>query len=67
MRRPVLLLLGILLFGNYLLAQSRAISGTVTDDKGNPIPIASVTIKGTPVGTTTNTLGEFKLTVPPNG
>src|SRR5688572_11344148 len=67
MRTTVLLLLGILLFSNHLLAQNRDISGRVTDEKGNPLPTASVTVKGTPVGTTTNTLGEFKLKVPANG
>ena len=60
-------MLGIVLLCNQLLAQDREISGVVTDDKGNPLPTASVTVKGTPVGTTTNNLGEFRLKVPSKG
>src|SRR5688500_17307207 len=67
MRKPVLLLLGVMLLCNHLLAQDRVITGTVTDDKGNPLPIASVTIKGTTVGTTTDNLGNFRIGVPTNG
>lgn len=37
------------------------ISGTVTDEKGEPLPGASVYIKGTNVGTTTDFDGNFHL------
>ena len=37
------------------------ITGRITDDKGNPLPGVSVTLKGTNRGTTTNTNGEFSI------
>lgn len=43
--------------------QGREISGRVTDEKGNPIANASVTVKGRSSGTTTNDDGLFKLTI----
>jgi TonB-linked SusC/RagA family outer membrane protein len=63
MRKIVSLLTMLLLLCTLAYAQNRTVSGTVTDDKGQPIPGASVTIKGTKSGTITNTLGAFKLTV----
>ncbi|MBV8254955.1 MAG: TonB-dependent receptor [Chitinophaga sp.] len=46
------------------LAQSRTISGKVTDAKdGSPLPGVTVKIPGTNVGTLTTPNGEFKLTV----
>lgn len=47
-------------------AQKRDISGTVTDSKGQAIPGASVFIKGSIIGTTTNPDGKFDLTIPDN-
>ncbi|HVZ95961.1 MAG TPA: SusC/RagA family TonB-linked outer membrane protein, partial [Chitinophagaceae bacterium] len=48
-------------------AQSRDITGTVTDDKGNLLPNATVSVKNTRVTTVTNSLGIFNLTVPADG
>ena len=45
----------------------RTISGTVTDDKGNPLSGVSITIKGTSQGTTTNDKGQFRLVVKEDG
>ena len=64
MRKLVLLVLGLVLLAGQLLAQTRQVSGRVTDATGNPVPNASVTIKGTNQGTTTNADGTFTLTVP---
>ena len=47
-------------------AQNRVVSGKVLDAAGNPIPSASVVIKGTKRGTNTGPDGSFKLTVPPS-
>jgi TonB-linked SusC/RagA family outer membrane protein len=44
-------------------AQQKTISGKVTDDKGNPIPEASVKVKGSPSGTITDKEGAFKLSI----
>ena len=43
------------------LAQSRTITGTVTDNSGAPLPLVSVQEKGTTNGTTTNDRGQFSL------
>jgi TonB-linked SusC/RagA family outer membrane protein len=47
-------------------AQNRVVSGKVTDAGGNPIPSASVVIKGTKRGTNTGQDGSFKISVPPS-
>lgn len=56
------LLFGLGLYG-FALAQGRDISGRVTDAKGEGIPGASVLIKGTTTGTSTDLDGNFKLKV----
>jgi TonB-dependent starch-binding outer membrane protein SusC len=64
MRKLLLLLVGCLLLCADLPAQTRSISGKVTDEKGSPIPNASVIIRGTSTGTTTDANGSFQLSVP---
>lgn len=46
--------------------QEKKITGKVTDESGNPITGASVLIKGTTVGTTTDASGNFTLSAPAN-
>src|SRR5687767_3400843 len=41
------------------------ISGLITDDKGNPLPYASVSVKGTTKGTTSNSTGRYSITLSP--
>jgi TonB-dependent starch-binding outer membrane protein SusC len=60
-----LFLLFALTAGTVLHAQSRLVSGKVTDEKGNPVANASVMVRGTTIGTTTNPEGNFSLSVPP--
>lgn len=43
------------------------VTGKVTDGTGNPVVAASVSVKGTRIGTSTATDGSFKLSVPDNG
>ena len=46
------------------MAQNQTVSGIVTDAKdGSPLPGVSVIIKGTQLGTATNALGKFTITV----
>ena len=45
----------------------RTISGTITDDKGNPLSGVSVLVKGTSQGTTTNDKGQFRLVLKDEG
>lgn len=48
------------------LAQSRTITGQVTNDRGEPLPGASVNVKGRSAGTAAGIDGKFSLTVPSN-
>ncbi|MDB5224280.1 MAG: hypothetical protein JWN83_2947 [Chitinophagaceae bacterium] len=48
------------------MSQNRTITGKVTDENGQGIPRASVIVKGTQIGTTTNSDGNFTLNVPAN-
>lgn len=45
-------------------AQNRTISGRVTDEKGHPVPNATVKVKKSSLGTATNADGRFTLNVP---
>jgi TonB-linked SusC/RagA family outer membrane protein len=66
MRKFILLSLGFLLLGLYAIAQTRTISGKVTDEKGNGLANASVLVKGTNIGTTTDPNGSYSLAIPAN-
>lgn len=45
--------------------QANVIKGRVTDEKDQPLPFATVFIKGTTTGTTTNAAGQYQLDLPP--
>ncbi|SDQ63805.1 SusC/RagA family TonB-linked outer membrane protein [Flagellimonas zhangzhouensis] len=64
-----LLLISFLLFQAVLLAQNNiTISGTVTDDMGQPLPGASVVLQGTTTGIQTDFDGNYRLeNIPSNG
>lgn len=66
MRKFALLLTCLLLCGVHVVfAQSRSITGTVTDsDDGSSLPGVSVVVKGTTIGTVTDIEGKFTLSVP---
>lgn len=60
------LVLALLLFSNVILAQN-LITGKVTDSKtGDPVPNATVQVKGSSSGTFTDANGMYKLSVPAN-
>ena len=65
MQKLLALLTACLLLSGQLLAQKN-ITGKVIDEKGNPIPNASVIVKGTSEGTSTLADGTFSLSVPAN-
>lgn len=65
MRKLLLSLTALLLFTVAALAQ-KTITGTVTDDKGNPLPNVSVIVVGTNSGTVTKSDGTYSLTLPAN-
>lgn len=47
-------------------AQQRTITGTVKDEKGEPVPFASFVVKGTKTGGQTASNGSFRVVVPGN-
>jgi TonB-linked SusC/RagA family outer membrane protein len=51
----------LLLWVSTVYSQSRAVTGTVTDESNSPMPGVNVIIKGTTVGTTTDVNGNFTL------
>lgn len=65
MRKLLLTLTAFLFFAGSLLAQ-KTVTGTVTDDKGNPLPNVSVVVKGSPTGTVTKSDGTYTLSLPAN-
>ena len=46
--------------------QQREITGKVTDSSGDPLPGATVLVKGTTIGTVTDANGNFSLRIPAN-
>src|SRR5690606_8137373 len=48
-------------------AQNITVSGRVTKDDGQPVPNASVQVKGSSTGTSSNDNGEFRISAPGNG
>lgn len=66
MRKILCLCLAFVLFSFAALAQ-KTVTGTVTDDKGNPLPNVSVQVKGTKIGTVTGADGTYSINVPANG
>ncbi|WP_133271051.1 SusC/RagA family TonB-linked outer membrane protein [Hymenobacter radiodurans] len=56
----------ILVHGGSVFAQSQNITGTVTDDQGGALPGATVVVKGTTTGTSTDVGGKFALSVAPD-
>jgi TonB-linked SusC/RagA family outer membrane protein len=62
MRKFLVLVTAVLLTFVSAIAQTRTITGRVTDDKGAGVEGASVQIKGTNTGTTADAQGNFRIT-----
>lgn len=67
MRKIVSLLVTAVLCSLMAFAQTRTISGTVTDANGRAVPFASVTVKDTKNGVTADADGKFTLRNVPSG
>ena len=63
MTKKQILLLPLLLLTISVFAQ-REISGVIKDDTSNPLAGVSVVVKGTNLGTNTDSEGKFRLGVP---
>ncbi|NCU05322.1 MAG: SusC/RagA family TonB-linked outer membrane protein [Chitinophagaceae bacterium] len=64
MRKFVLLLFAAVCSCAFLYAQDKKVTGTVTDESGSPVVGASILVKGSKAGTTTDALGAFSINVP---
>ena len=53
-----------LLMSQLTWAQTKTISGKVTDEKGSPVAGASILVKGTKTGVSTDASGSFSVSVP---
>ncbi|MBB1285740.1 TonB-dependent receptor [Flavisolibacter sp. BT320] len=68
LREAGILLLLLSVFAFSAFAQNNlTVRGRIIDDKNQPLNGASVTVKGTATGTTTNENGEYQISAPANG
>lgn len=63
-KQTYLYLLFFVLAGLQAMAQGRRITGSVTDEKGGPLPGATVTVKNSGTSVVTNAQGKFTLELP---
>ncbi|MDJ1491752.1 SusC/RagA family TonB-linked outer membrane protein [Cytophagaceae bacterium DM2B3-1] len=64
-RKLLVFLMGLLWAYTYATAQDRTISGSISDQESkSALPGVNVIVKGTTIGTTTNSEGKFQLKVP---
>lgn len=63
----VLVMLQLIMFSQITVAQNIAVKGRVIKDAGIPVQSASVLVKGSTTGTTTDENGNYQLSVPSNG
>jgi hypothetical protein len=59
--KKITFLIALLPLFMFAIAQNRTVTGKVTDDKGSPLP--GVTVAAGKVATSTNSLGEFSITI----
>ncbi len=63
MRRFLTLLTMFMLCGALAFGQNRVVSGKVTDDGGNPVPFATVKVKGSKTGVSADANGQYTIKV----
>ncbi|MES1216895.1 MAG: carboxypeptidase-like regulatory domain-containing protein, partial [Bacteroidota bacterium] len=61
MRKIALLCSAFLLCGALAFAQQRTVTGRVTDEKGDPVPFATIIVKGSKTGTSADSEGKFSI------
>ncbi|MDD2594381.1 MAG: TonB-dependent receptor [Bacteroidales bacterium] len=68
MRKKLFICLVAILVTSVTFAQNISIKGSVADQRGGePIPFASIQVKGTMMGTSTDANGQFSIDAPKNG
>jgi len=50
----------------YLGMEQKQVRGTITDEQGEPVPYATITVYGTTIGTFSDAEGNFAISVPSN-
>lgn len=65
MRKLVTVLLGLLCVVSTVIGQRRVITGKVVDENNNPVPSASIQIKGSTIGVSANSEGGFSINAGP--
>lgn len=63
----VVMLLQVFFFSDAAFAQTRTVKGRVLNEEGKPVQNASVMVKGTNTGVTTDDNGTFQISVPADG
>jgi TonB-linked SusC/RagA family outer membrane protein len=63
MRRFLTLFTMLMLCGALAFAQNRVVSGRVADENGNPVPFASVKVKGSKSGVSADANGQYTIRV----
>jgi TonB-linked SusC/RagA family outer membrane protein len=66
MRKVLSMLACMMLCAALSFAQTRVVTGQVRDDKGNPVPYATVNVKGTSTGVAADANGNFSINASPN-
>ncbi len=68
MKKIILLLLPIIFFGVVAFQSKieKVITGSIADEKGNPISFAAIRVKDARVGTSADANGVYKITLPQN-
>ena len=67
LKTPLLFFLSIVFILPAFAQNSILVKGRVLDEKNQPVVGASVVVKGTTNGTTTNTAGDYQINAPANG
>src|SRR5688572_14531546 len=63
MRKIASLCAVLMLFNALVFAQTKTITGQIKDSKGDPVPFANITIKGTTTGASADANGNFSIEV----
>jgi hypothetical protein len=66
MRKFLSLLAVLVLLGPLAFSQSKVVIGKVTDQAGQPVPFATVRVKGTKIGTSADAEGNFSIKADPS-
>jgi len=61
--KKIILLFCLIISFSVAFAQQKSVTGRVTDEANDPVPGATVVVKGTSIGTITDAVGNFKIKI----